>query len=99
MNLLDFLKQVKKHQLNQFFIYYKNEDGELRNICFQDNKFFKVERNKKVRFVNPLRAMDIFDEILEGKLKFVGIGKYMKKIDFIKDYNYYSCIDNNRRLG
>lgn len=96
MNLLSLLEKAKKENINQVFIFYKDENGDIDNICFQNNVFFRLEPNRKIRFLNPIRTVDKLNEIKQGKLKIVGMGRYGKKINFKKEYNYYSCIG---RLG
>lgn len=86
MDLLKLLKKLKKNNVNKTYVFYKNENGLLDNICYQNDVFFKVYEKDKVRFLNPIRVVDTLQEIQDGKLQLVGKGFYVIPVDFKKHY-------------
>ena len=81
-----FLEYAKKRGINKVFVYFRDEDGEIKNICFQNDIFFRLEKNEQIRFLNPLVAMDTLVKIHNRELQLVGTGRYMPNVDFS---NYY----------
>lgn len=88
MSLQSFLNHVNERGYNKFFIFFKDKDGNTDNICFQDNIFFSVNKNKKIRFLNPLRAIDELNEYEEKEKRIIGIGHYIQDVDFTKNYDW-----------
>lgn len=89
MCLQTFLLQAREKGINKVYFFYKDKDGSLKNICFQDNIFFQVKSNRSIRFLNPLRVMNTLEKVRSGEVKIVGRGYYPKKItekEFEKNY-------------
>ncbi|MEN1970103.1 hypothetical protein WMZ97_18785 [Lentibacillus sp. N15] len=88
MNLQNLMDYVNQKEVNKFFIFYKDKEGKTDNICFQDYIFFRIEKNKKVRFLNPLRVADTLAKVKRRELTLVGAGHYVRAVNFDKQYNW-----------
>lgn len=85
--LKEFLECTKRKGINKVFVYFRDEDGEVKNICFQNNIFFSVlNRKGEVRFLNPLKVMDTLVKIQNRELQLIGTGRYIQDVDFSKYY-------------
>lgn len=82
MDLKTFLVSAHKRGIDKTYVFFKDESGVTKNICFQDGVFFTVNKDKTVRFLNPIVTMVTLKKIEKRKLKIMGSGQYVKKVNF-----------------
>ncbi len=83
MSLDDVLIHLREKEVDRVFVFYLNQEGETRNVIYQDGVFFRL-LNKKIKRFNPIVAYDELVEIQRGNYKILGVGKYGKKIKMTK---------------
>jgi len=86
MPLKNLLERLEEQGINKVFVNYRSNDGEMRNICYQDRVFFHVVDKRKIRFLNPLRVAETLKKIENKELELMGSGNYLQPINFNKDY-------------
>lgn len=93
MSLRDLLVKLDDRQVNKAYVNYKDENGNMENVCYQDKIFFRVIDTEKVQFLNPLRVAETLQKIESKELKLMGSGTYLQPVDFKNHYK------NNNKKG
>ena len=93
MALKTFLINAKIKGFNKRYVFFKDKDGTIKNICFQDGVFFTINSDKTVRFLNPILTMETLIKIQKRELKIVGSGMYVENVNF----EHYQNREGKRR--
>ncbi len=83
MTLKELLLELKRTNTNKVFLFFKDEDGELKNVIYQDDCFYRLVNGEARRF-NPLLAYDAILRVQAGVYKPVGFGQYAQPLKIKK---------------
>lgn len=79
----EVIKQMEERGENQFMLLYRDEEGNMKSLAYQNLMFFQPVAHKQYRILGkPSEILEIVDGLKSGKLKLVGKGYYSRPITF-----------------
>lgn len=81
ISLSQINEQLRRSEHPLFYCYFKDEDGKVHNIIYQDGIFISLLNNNKIVKLNPLSEVEVwFNKILSKEYKLIGKGYLTKKL-------------------
>lgn len=93
--LMEVLENREKY--NKTFLYYKNSDGEINLIAFQNGLFFTLEEDGP-RLLNPILVGRVLEDLKRKQKTLIGIGQYGKEVNVFQNYITNEIINKRERV-
>lgn len=83
LRAVDVIRQMEERGENQFMLLYRDEEGNMKSLAYQNLMFFQPVAHKQYRVLGkPSEILSIIEGLKSGKYKLVGKGYYSRPIEF-----------------
>lgn len=70
---------IKREKYPLFYVFFKTDEGELKNVIFQDGCYFTLLDKDKLLRLNPLEEVEVWvNKLIAKEYNIVGKG-YLKQ--------------------
>ena len=79
----EVIRQMEERGENQLMILYRDEEGNMKSLAYQNLMFFQPVAHKQYRVLGkPSEILSIIEGLKSGRYKLVGKGYYSRPIEF-----------------